>query len=341
MQTIEQYSVSNSETDIIKTLFPVFLILGIIVILCLFIVIFTFIFYKKIHSYNIEQIVYLSLFTIILIMAYIFGGENENRSTRCNYQAIMIIIGEMSQYFWSTLIIYTLYDTLFNFELASKASVMKRRLIHFLIGFGVPIIIAIIAKVATVTEKSGDKNKDGYWCTIQNSKGKPFLIVLFVIIWLSIFLNMYLLFKVKSYFKILLLKEERHIINKDLQKLMCYPIIQFITVLPDSLGKLIMLFVKDDEQGTSLKLIQIITLIVTLLQGLCIAIIFGAVSNVLKRIFCCKKEKVEISEIDNTKEIIDTPKKKNNMKSSFLDVFDGEGKEVISEGDVESGGLMY
>ena len=29
------------------------------------------------------------------------------------------------------------------------------------------------------------------------------------------------------------------------------------------------------------------------------------------------------------------------MKSSFLDVFDGDGKEVISEGDVESGGLMY
>ena len=152
---------------------------------------------------------------------------------------------------------------------------------------------------------------------------------------------MYLLFKVKSYFKILLLKEERHIINKDLQKLMCYPIIQFITVLPDSLGKLIMLFIKDDKEGRSLKIIQIITLIVTLLQGLCIAIIFGAVSNVLKRFFCCKKEKVEISEIDNTKEIIDTPKKKNNMKSSFLDVFDGEGKEVISEGDVESGGLMY
>ena len=152
---------------------------------------------------------------------------------------------------------------------------------------------------------------------------------------------MYLLFKVKSFFKILLLKEERHIVNKDLQKLTCYPIIQMIAVLPDSLGKLIMLFVKDDEQGTSLKIIQIITLIVTLLQGLCIAIIFGAVSNVLKRLFCCKKEKVEISEIENTKEIVDTPKKKNNMKSSFLDVFDGDGKEVISEGDVESGGLMY
>ena len=147
---------------------------------------------------------------------------------------------------------------------------------------------------------------------------------------------MYLLFKVKSFFKILLLKEERHIVNKDLQKLTCYPIIQMIAVLPDSLGKLIMLF-KDDK----IKIIQTITLIVTLLQGLCIAIIFGAVSNVLKRLFCCKKEKVEISEIENTKEIVDTPKKKNNMKSSFLDVFDGDGKEVISEGDVESGGLMY
>ena len=334
MQTIEQYSVSNSETDIIKTLFPVFLILGIIVILCLFIVIFTFICYKKIHSYNIEQIVYLSLSTIILILGYIFGWDNKNNPKMCQSQAIMIIIGEMSQYFWSTLIIYTLYDTLYNFEHASKASVMKRRIIHFLIGFGIPIIIAIIAKICTFTGKSD------YWCSIQSSNGKPFLIVLFVIIWLSIFLNMYLLFKVKSFFKILLLKEERHIVNKDLQKLTCYPIIQMIAVLPDSLGKLIMLF-KDDEKGTSIKIIQTITLIVTLLQGLCIAIIFGAVSNVLKRLFCCKKEKVEISEIENTKEIVDTPKKKNNMKSSFLDVFDGDGKEVISEGDVESGGLMY
>ena len=255
----------------------------------------------------------------------------------CQSQAIMIVIGEMSQYFWSTLIIYTLYDTLYNFEHASKASVMKRRIIHFLIGFGIPIIIAIIATICTFT---GESDQD-YWCSIQS---KPFLIVLFVIIWLSIFLNMYLLFKVKSFFKILLLKEERHIVNKDLQKLTCYPIIQMIAVLPDSLGKLIMLF-KDDEKGTSIKtsikIIQTITLIVTLLQGLCIAIIFGAVSNVLKRLFCCKKEKVEISEIENTKEIVDTPKKKNNMKSSFLDVFDGDGKEVISEGDVESGGLMY
>ena len=331
MQNIEQYSVSLFGTDN-NSIFKVFLILGIIVIVCLFIVIFTFICYKKIHSYNIEQIVYLSLSTIILILGYIFGWDNKNNPKMCQSQAIMIIIGEMSQYFWSTLIIYTLYDTLYNFEHASKASVMKRRIIHFLIGFGIPIIIAIIAKICTIT---GESDK-GYWCSIQSSNGTPFLIVLFVIIWLSIFLNMYLLFKVKSFFKILLLKEERHIVNKDLQKLTCYPIIQMIAVLPDSLGKLIMLF-KDDK----IKIIQTITLIVTLLQGLCIAIIFGAVSNVLKRLFCCKKEKVEISEIENTKEIVDTPKKKNNMKSSFLDVFDGDGKEVISEGDVESGGLMY
>ena len=335
MQNIEQYSVSLFGTDN-YSIFTVFLILGIIVIVCLFIVIFTFICYKKIHSYNIEQIVYLSLSTIILILGYIFGWDNKDNSKMCQSQAIMIIIGEMSQYFWSTLIIYTLYDTLYNFEHASKASVMKRRIIHFLIGFGIPIIIAIIAKICTFT---GESDK-GYWCSIQSSNGKPFLVVLFVIIWLSIFLNMYLLFKVKSFFKILLLKEERHIVNKDLQKLTCYPIIQMIAVLPDSLGKLIMLF-KYDEKGTSIKIIQTITLIVTLLQGLCIAIIFGAVSNVLKRLFCCKKEKVEISEIENTKEIVDTPKKKNNMKSSFLDVFDGDGKEVISEGDVESGGLMY
>ena len=336
MQNIEQYSVSLFGTDNNNSIFTVFLILGIIVIVCLFIVIFTFICYKKIHSYNIEQIVYLSLSTIILILGYIFGWDNKDNSKMCQSQAIMIIIGEMSQYFWSTLIIYTLYDTLYNFEHASKASVMKRRIIHFLIGFGIPIIIAIIAKICTFT---GESDK-GYWCSIQSSNGKPFLVVLFVIIWLSIFLNMYLLFKVKSFFKILLLKEERHIVNKDLQKLTCYPIIQMIAVLPDSLGKLIILF-KGDERGTSIKIIQTITLIVTLLQGLCIAIIFGAVSNVLKRLFCCKKEKVEISEIENTKEIVDTPKKKNNMKSSFLDVFDGDGKEVISEGDVESGGLMY
>ena len=329
MQNIEQYSVSLFGPDN-NSIFTVFLILGIIVIVCLFIVIFTFICYKKIHSYNIEQIVYLSLSTIILILGYIFGWDNKDNSKMCQSQAIMIIIGEMSQYFWSTLIIYTLYDTLYNFEHASKASVMKRRIIHFLIGFGIPIIIAIIATICTFTGKSDQD----YWCSIQS---KPFLIVLFVIIWLSIFLNMYLLFKVKSFFKILLLKEERHIVNKDLQKLTCYPIIQMIAVLPDSLGKLIMLF----KKGTSIKIIQTITLIVTLLQGLCIAIIFGAVSNVLKRLFCCKKEKVEISEIENTKEIVDTPKKKNNMKSSFLDVFDGDGKEVISEGDVESGGLMY
>ena len=332
MQNIEQYSVSLFGTDNNNSIFTVFLILGIIVIVFLFIVIFTFICYKKIHSYNIEQIVYLSLSTIILILGYIFGWDNKDNSKMCQSQAIMIIIGEMSQYFWSTLIIYTLYDTLYNFEHASKTSVMKRRIIHFLIGFGIPIIIAIIAKICNFTGKS-DKDYWDYWCSI---KSKPFLIVLFVIIWLSIFLNMYLLFKVKSFFKILLLKEERHIVNKDLQKLTCYPIIQMIAVLPDSLGKLIMLF-KDDK----IKIIQTITLIVTLLQGLCIAIIFGAVSNVLKRLFCCKKEKVEISEIENTKEIVDTPKKKNNMKSSFLDVFDGDGKEVISEGDVESGGLMY
>ena len=331
MQNIEQYSVSLFGPDN-NSIFTVFIILGIIVIVCLFIVIFTFICYKKIHSYNIEQIVYLSLSTIILILGYIFGWDNKDNSKMCQSQAIMIIIGEMSQYFWSTLIIYTLYDTLYNFEHASKASVMKRRIIHFLIGFGIPIIIAIIATICTFTGKSDQD----YWCSIQS---KPFLIVLFVIIWLSIFLNMYLLFKVKSFFKILLLKEERHIVNKDLQKLTCYPIIQMIAVLPDSLGKLIMLL-KYDEKGTR-KIIQTITLIVTLLQGLCIAIIFGAVSNVLKRLFCCKKEKVEISEIENTKEIVDTPKKKNNMKSSFLDVFDGDGKEVISEGDVESGGLMY
>ena len=338
MQNIEQYSVSLFGPDN-SSIFTVFLILGIIVIVCLFIVIFTFICYKKIHSYNIEQIVYLSLSTIILILGYIFGWDNKNNPKMCQSQAIMIIIGEMSQYFWSTLIIYTLYDTLYNFEHASKASVMKRRIIHFLIGFGIPIIIAIIAIIAKICTFTGESDK-GYWCSIQSSNGKPFLIVLFVIIWLSIFLNMYLLFKVKSFFKILLLKEERHIVNKDLQKLTCYPIIQMIAVLPDSLGKLIMLF-KVDEKGTSIKIIQTITLIVTLLQGLCIAIIFGAVSNVLKRLFCCKKEKVEISEIENTKEIVDTPKKKNNMKSSFLDVFDGDGKEVISEGDVESGGLMY
>ena len=46
MQNIEQYSVSLSGTDN-NSIFTVFLILGIIVIVCLFIVIFTFICYKK------------------------------------------------------------------------------------------------------------------------------------------------------------------------------------------------------------------------------------------------------------------------------------------------------
>ena len=201
MQNIEQYSVSLFGTDNNNSIFTVFLILGIIVIVCLFIVIFTFICYKKIHSYNIEQIVYLSLSTIILILGYIFGWDNKDNSKMCQSQAIMIIIGEMSQYFWSTLIIYTLYDTLYNFEHASKASVMKRRIIHFLIGFGIPIIIAIIAIIAKICTFTGESDK-GYWCSIQSSNGKPFLIVFFVIIWLSIFLNMYLLFKVKSFFKI-------------------------------------------------------------------------------------------------------------------------------------------
>lgn len=329
MQNIE--SLFNS--DEYNTKYIVFLILGIVVMVCLLLVILTFIFYKKIHSYNIEQIVYLSLSTIILIMGYVFGWDN--KGLMCNAQAIMIIIGEMSQYFWSTLIIYTLYDTLYHFEKVTKESPIKKRLLHFIIGFGIPIIIAIIATAAELTGES----TDGYWCTITNADGKPMLIVLFVIIWLSILLNIYLLCKVKSYFKILLLKEERKLINQDFQKLTCYPIIQIIAVLPDSLGKLIVLL-KPGDSGDSNKIIQIITLIVTLLQGFCIAIIFGAVSNVLKRIFCCIKEK-DTPQIENTQEIIDNKNNTNQMKSSFLDVFDSEGKEIVSEGDVESGGLMY
>lgn len=291
---------------------------GSIAIFGLVLVITTFILYQKIHKFEIEQIAYLSFSTLLSILGYIIfwikdgnGKVEKEYYNICIAQAFLIVVSEMSQYFWSTLIIFNLYDGLVNFEnnskVKSKSNCIKR-CVHIFIGFIIPIIIGIVAYLLDKMYGSG------LWCsiTIKSSiESNYFTIILFSILWLCIFANLFLLCKVKSFFKFLLMKDEMKTIYKDLKKLMCYPIIQMICVIPDSLAKIAMWLNPETAHYFSI-ISQILTAVFAILLGYSIVIIFGAVSNVfelIKKIFCCQREQ-----------------KINEIKSSFLSSLEGESK---------------
>lgn len=308
----------------------ILIVFGGLAIFGLVLVITTFILYKKIHKFEIEQIAYLSFSTLLSILGYIIFWINDGESKPkdedhniCIAQAFLVVVSEMSQYFWSTLIIFNLYDGLVNFEnntkTKSKSNCIKR-CIHIMIGFGIPILIGI---AAYSDNKMGGS---GLWCSISIEsafKENYFTIILFIILWLCIFANLFFLCKVKNFFKYLLKKDEMKTVYKDLQKLMCYPIIQMICVVPDSLAKIAM-WLKTEK--TSFPIItQILTAVFAILLGYAIVIIFGAVSNVfelIKKILCCQKDK-----------------KKKEIKSSFLSSLEGENKE--EQDDLGSMGMIF
>lgn len=284
----------------------------------LVLVITTFILYQKIHKFEIEQIAYLSFSTLLSILGYIIFWINDGKSkvekeyfNICITQAFLVVVSEMSQSFWSTLIIFNLYDGLINFEnnlkVKYKSNCLKR-CVHIFIGFIIPIFIGIAAYLLDKMHESG------LWCSISiksSLENNYFTIILFSILWFCIFANMFLLCKVKSFFKFLLMKDEMKTVYKDLKKLMCYPIIQMICVIPDSLAKIAM-WLKPEKAHYFSIISQILTAVFAILLGYSIVIIFGAASNVfelIKKIFCCQRDQ-----------------KINEIKSSFLSSLEGESK---------------
>lgn len=148
---------------------------------------------KYYKSFLFENILIFFLFSLLNIISLFINFSPTEEDTLCYIQGFMIVLFELAQYLYGTIISHCIYRSVYNSKHSSTKikSILKRiRIIYFLIGFGIPIVFNLITYYTDMIGISGE------YCWIELSliddliiKEYIFLVAYFIIIWLSIIFN--------------------------------------------------------------------------------------------------------------------------------------------------------
>ena len=108
-----------------------------------FVIIFTYICFKKIRNFAYKLIVYLSFADIILSIGNILSiGTIRNRSqdSICLAQAFLINYGGLASVLWTTIIAWSIYSA----TVLSAKNLRQKSTRFFIFGFGVPLLFSVV-----------------------------------------------------------------------------------------------------------------------------------------------------------------------------------------------------
>lgn len=193
-----------------------------------------FIIFKDLRNEATELIFCLSISSFFTNFSYLIINPihiNDYKDEKiCKIQGFSIIIFEISQSLWATLISYSAFrNTVFqNYEYTCI-----RRTCYLLIGFGFPFLISL-----TILLFNGI-GKNERWCWINQEK---FWLqtAIYIFMWLLIFISFYYIRIVILYLKrIFSDRNERELVNKFTLRIKFIPIIQACCMIPATIGKIL------------------------------------------------------------------------------------------------------
>jgi hypothetical protein len=234
-----------------------------------------------------------SLLTTCSYLIYFVDINTKSSDSKlCNFQAFLMLWFENAQYIWGFLIAWSTYQYVIYFEDNNHKTSFFKRLRYNFIGFGLPLIFALVALSRNVFGPSLA------WCWIdasaqisdvKNLEKNVFSILSYLFMWILILLNIFLTFKVVRFLnQNYVTRFEREITSKYIWKLLRFIVIQIICVSPGTINRLLQIFF--DIQVYEIEVLQ---LFMVVSQGFLFALAYGFNSQVKKvllgtcGIYCC------------------------------------------------------
>jgi hypothetical protein len=285
---IEQFLSEELDTNMNVWIYFIELAIGIFSMIGCFFVIIAYIFYPKIRNRAFELVFYLMISSFFNNLSYVINYIEEDNiiienMTLCRAQAFIMIWSEVSQITWALLIVHSVYEKVVNFDESaeSSCSTCLQRIKYILIGFIYPLILAIVGLLCDYLGPSGK------WCWINTTAndylGMTYGYAIYIIIWLSIFVELIITCLIIRFLNKTYSGEKRVIVTKFIHKLITYPIIQMVCVTPATINRITFI-----AFGYNLYF-ELFALIFLTLQGCAYAITYGfnpQVRNALYATFC-------------------------------------------------------
>ncbi len=246
--------------------------LGIFSLTGCLLIILTFIIFEDIRSFVLEMVFYLAFSCFMHTLAYIIyfpKSSNDSDEKICKFQAFIMLFFGDSQFIWTSLISYSIFQSVINLRDISAKNYKCKRLFYIFIGFGIPLLFSFTGYIIDIYGVSG------FWCYISQKKEfkfKFFLILNYVFLWICIFLNFIFYITVIKYIKKHFIDEEdsNKIKKIYIYSLISYFLIQIICILPGTINRLFQSIT--DERITCLDFIQSIF---DCSQGLAYSVVYG------------------------------------------------------------------
>jgi hypothetical protein len=276
---------------------------------CIFILLIFFC-YRKLRNFSFECVAYLTFSSMLTTISYMINYIDQEDhyiepTFKCKAQAFMMVLFENSQYIWAMLIAYYIHQAVIFFEENHTHSHKYTRINFLLVGYLIPLGMAVIAMFRDVYGPSGR------WCWIDTkenlTENKVFSLVFYFIFWLMIFLNFYFNLKVMKYLNRQIDTErEREVLSRYYKKMMIYPFIQIICIIPGTINRFLQIFLNRD-----IYVLQMIQILFTMMQGFLYAVVYGYTNQVRKALYgtfenvcrCCfgKKRSDSVSSMNSQK----------------------------------------
>lgn len=313
-------------------------ILGIVSISgCIFMLI-VFLCYRKLRNFSFECVAYLTISSMLTTISYMINYIEVDScpfkiSDKCKAQAFMMVLFDNSQYIWSMLIAYYIHQMVIYFEENDKKSHKYTRIKFLMAGYLLPLMMALIALWRDVYGPSGR------WCwintTTEKTEYKVFSFVFYFVVWILIFLNFLFNYRVIKYLsRVSNTEKEREMLNRYHKKIMVYPIIQTICIMPGTIFRFLQVVL-----DINIIELQNIQMIFTMLQGFLYAIVYGFTTQVRKALYgtfekflccCCRKKRTESISSQNSQRFNERTYSNFSSDGSYLDQPSGLIRRDIS-----------
>ena len=196
-------------------------------------------FFAKSRTVVYELVLYISIATIFSMISYIIPWRTSSlpvKSTECIVQSFLMVIFEQSQFLWAMIIGYHISKGIKAYKGEKEIINMGRRFIYYLICFGYPLIFGII------TYFLGQMGNSGMWCWITNVNvsGRILQWISFILAYGSAILNLSFSIRLIIYYhkQKSIDPEEAEIAKAMIYKLIRFPIIQIICIIPATINRL-------------------------------------------------------------------------------------------------------
>ncbi len=306
---------------------------GIISIIGNFFVILLYLCFKDKRSFPFESVMYLNISSMLTTFSYIFyyydpdTVTTDHTPTLCTIQSILMLTFENSMFLWGTIIGYSVYKSVVFFEADSDGdSNCRTRTKNIVIGYAIPVLITIICYLADVLGPSGnycwiDTDSPRSHKSSKDTLKDVFSWIIYSFVWVLIIINFIL-----NYSTIRLLNnlnvslDEKKKIRAFSCKLIRFPIIQIICVIPGTVNRFIAIF----YTSSNIPVLQSLQLYFTLTEGLLFAIAYGYNDNVrsilvntIEKYCCCRNN---IYRVDSEKSSLRSLYDRTNNPSENITV---------------------